>query len=369
MTRKGKANVRNKTDARLTPYDVKVIGTLAERPRLEVSEPRPLTPEEVHANNVSMCEFGKAILDMHRWIPIFRDDLKCMNSNKVGRPYDFSDSLIFWILSFMAVTDSTFRLVSGMASAIMGLFGMASPSYSRLCERSIQVADRLFGYDSDDGSGILTMVVCDNVSDRVRRVGIDSSGMNMSDTTLWKAKKWKAAPKNRGWLKLHALSDVDSGEIIAYIISNEKVGDCPLLKVLVSAAMDRGHRFECVYADGAYASDDNWKFLCQENSFGFVTSFKCNTKPTNNGCLARGEAARLWCSMSYPDWVKVSGYGTRWKCEVVFSDLKRIFRETVKARTLAGAVREVCMKIREFNDYKEIRANIMGISGNGIPLA
>ncbi len=146
------------------------------------------------------------------------------------------------------------------------------------------------------------------------------------------------------------------------------VGDAPLLRTLVSTAAEKGHMFDTVYADGAYASDDNWIFLCRENRYGFITSFKVNTAPTINNCFARGKVARLWCSLPYDEWVKISGYGTRWKCECVFSDFKRIFPETVTARTIKGIVLQVTSRVNLFNEYKELRANITGITGNGVVL-
>lgn len=181
--------------------------------------------------------------------------------------------------------------------------------------------------------------------------------------------KWQTSPKNRGWLVLHALCDVDTGEILAYAITDETVGDAPMLRVLVEAATEKGHVFDKLYADGAYSSDENWILLCRERKIGFVTSFKSNTRPTNNGSVARGEAARLWCSLTYDEWVKASGYGVRWKCECVFSDLKRLFPETITAMSNNGILRQLCSRIEVFNRYKITRAGIMGVTGNGVTVA
>ena len=51
------------------------------------------------------------------------------------------------------------------------------------------------------------------------------------------------------------------------------MGDAPLLRLLVSVATDGGHRFERVYADGAYCFNENWIYLCRDNGYDFVTSF------------------------------------------------------------------------------------------------
>ncbi len=370
MTTKGKRSKlkNNGKGKRKTPRDLEVEGTFAQRPPAPPEPPRDPTPAEVRADNVSATEYGMMVFAMRNWVPIFKDELAAMNRGKVGRPYDFSDSLVVWIGRVMAMTGMTFRAAAGLAKSIMSIFGMASPSPSRLQERASAIAERFLAADAEQDRGVFATVVCGNVSSRTRRVGIDSTGINLSDTSLWRMRKWKTGPKDKGWLKLHALADVDSGEIIAYAVTSERVGDSPMLRTLVDAAVARGHRFGTVYADGAYASNDNWIFLCRENRYRFVTSFTTATAPTKNGCEARGEAARLWCSLPYDEWKRVSGYGTRWKLECVFSDLKRIFGETVDARTVRGIVREMVSRIDAFNDYKGLRAGIMKVTGNGVAL-
>ena len=117
-----------------------------------------------------------------------------------------------------------------MCKGLLPLLGVAAPSPSRLQERGTKITDRLEGLMSGRkvsgyGKGILSAVVCPNQGGRVRRVGIDSSGLNLSATSLWRKKKWETGPKNRGWLKIHALCDVDTGEVIAYALTDDTVGD------------------------------------------------------------------------------------------------------------------------------------------------
>ena len=169
-------------------------------------------------------------------------------------------------------------------------------------------------------------------------------------------------------MKIHVLCDIDSGEILAYAITDDSVGDGPMMKMLVNAAIKKGHRFDVIYADNGYCSNENWTFV---HGLGkrFITSFKCNTKARSNGCLARGRAARLWCNLQYDEWVKATGYGMRWKVECVFSDLKRIFPENVTATSDAGILRQVISRVEIFNQYKAIRANKVGTTGNGIKIS
>lgn len=361
-----------KESGRKTPYDVRTEGTFAEKKVEKRGTPRALTPSEVHANNHAKKDLGNLLGLVIMYIPLFRADLRRMNEGKRGRPYEYSDVQILWMLAVLTAFEGDFRLISGFVEPILSAFGIGTPSPSRLCERGQELAAIYAlggGYVGKNDDGVLVVMGNDNVTDRVRRVGIDSTGISLSCPNAWRKKVWGTQPKDRGWLKLHALFDVDSGEMIAYAITRDNVGDSPMLKRLIEAAEEKGHIIGDVYADGAYSSNENWRFISQVKGRRFVTSFKSNTVPKSNGCAARGEAARLWCSLPYAEWVKVSGYGTRWKCECGFSDLKRLFFETLTARTELGMVRQLICRADLYNIFKKKRAERMVVTGNGVCIA
>ncbi len=373
MTKRSNGYNNKNSSKRQTPKDVKVAGTFAEK-TIEKAPPRPVTGPEQFANNISMVHFGNLIGDLLNWGELYRSELKEINANKVGRPYEFSDSMIAIILIMMVSFNSTFRMIAGVAKGLFATIGIASPSPSRLLERADQLIEG-GGIRIDDelreryGGHILAICVNDNITTRVRRVGIDASGISMSSINTWRKKKWDTGPKDRGWLKIHALCDVDSGEVLAYAITDNEVGDGPMLKVLVKAAMEKGHDFGELYADNAYCTNENWIFLCREMRKRFITSFRSNTNPTSNGCFDRGQAAKLWNSLQYDEWVQVSGYGTRWKCECVFSDLKRIFPENIRVMGEKGIKRILITRMDIFNMYKAIRAENIGTTGNGVTIS
>lgn len=361
-----------KPKKRQTPFDVKVAGTFAQPPPVEKGPSRPLTYNEVHANNCSKFELMEFIGWIWRWKPMFDADLADMNRNKGrGRRFEFSDALVVWESSILTQASNDFRAAAGLLKGMLGSVGIPAPSYSRLNERMNALAEKYILEPDEEtksryGEHIFVIGVSENVVERVRRCGIDASGLALSSSNRWRERKWGTGPKDKGWLQIHALCDVDSGEFIAYAITDESVGDAPLLKVLVEKALEKGHRIETVYADNAYCSDENWAYLCNEKKIKFVTSFRSNTVPHSNGCFARGEAAKLWCSLPYDEWVRQSGYGTRWKCECGFSDFKRLFPETITAHTLRGIIRQLMCRVDFYNLYKEFRAGVMGTTGNGI---
>ena len=108
----------------------------------------------------------------------------------------------------------------------------------------------------------------------------------------------------------------------------------PLLKLLVDMTASGGHRFNRVYADGTCSSNGNWMYLTRENRYEFVISFRVDTRPANNGCLARGRAAEFWYSTLYREWTEAIRYHFRWKSKTGICDFKEIFPEAVTATSV-----------------------------------
>ncbi len=94
------------------------------------------------------------------------------------------------------------------------------------------------------------------------------------------------------WLKPHALVDIDTCKVLAYVLTYSDVGDPRMLPPLMESAARGGHKIGILYDDGSYWSDDNWKIVSHEYCCRLVTSFKVTSSLTNNSCLSRGEAVR-----------------------------------------------------------------------------
>lgn len=120
----------------MTPHDVKVAGTFAQKPAIAKAEPRKPTQEEMKANNNAMLELTRNIGDLTIWKPIFEEDLKRMNEGKVGRPFLYSDALIIWMMTILTAVDGKFDTVAGLFQGILRFAGIATPSPTRLLERA-----------------------------------------------------------------------------------------------------------------------------------------------------------------------------------------------------------------------------------------
>lgn len=130
MTKKNSRKSDLKESMRQTPYDVRVEGTLASAKTPKVKTVRKATSAETKANNEAPVRFAKAAAELRHLLPLFDAELEEMNRGKRGRPFEFCDSMIFWILTLMTLNGSTFREAAGYAEGRFAEHSRASPSYS-----------------------------------------------------------------------------------------------------------------------------------------------------------------------------------------------------------------------------------------------
>jgi len=73
--------------------------------------------------------------------------------------------------------------------------------------------------------------------------------------------------------------------------------------------------------------------------------------PLNTAMLSRVETNQILGG--YRLWAEKANYGMRWEVEGLFSSVKRIFGESVRASSIEGMFREAQMKIRDISLYNQ----------------
>jgi len=90
---------------------------------------------------------------------------------------------------------------------------------------------------------------------------LDSTGIKVTNRGEWLPHKWNV---RKGYLKIHVAVDIKKKRIVSLEVSSEEVHDGSKLKVLVDRAMENNN-VKRIIADGAYDSNENFRFLCQNN--------------------------------------------------------------------------------------------------------
>jgi len=148
--------------------------------------------------------------------------------------------------------------------------------------------------------------------------------------------KWKVY---RGWIKIHV--DVNTKEIIALEVTDERIGDGKMLKALIEKAEKNiGRKIKRVTADGAYDSKENFEYL---NNKGIESAIKVrkNASTRARGSPLRAKHVREMKELGYEGWRDKYRYGQRWMAETTFSGGKREYGEYVSSRNWENMVKEV----------------------------
>jgi len=90
-------------------------------------------------------------------------------------------------------------------------------------------------------------------------IALDSTGIKVGERGEWVRELYGKKGK-LGYLKIHVAVDVETKQILAIEVTDEKVADCEKLKELVQSA-EMYAKVVRVLADGAYDSKENFDFL------------------------------------------------------------------------------------------------------------
>lgn len=170
--------------------------------------------------------------------------------------------------------------------------------------------------------------------------------------------KWNHG-KVRGWYKLHAAVDVETGVILSYVVTEPYYNDSLAFDRLVGIVLDAGHVVACILADAAYDKKDNWRRM-QERGIEFIANINGVFDPGKRsyGCgRFRGYAVRAKhvlriLEVGRERWKEEVGYSRRWRVEGTFSDLKRMFGDTLRARARERVAGLIGWIVRCHNRFK-----------------
>ena len=281
---------------------------------------------------VKRGEFYLSLDFIDRW----DEHLSQMNAGKRGRPFQYPESFIAWMAGIHTFLQMPYRQMEGFVRRLAAFIpGLKAADYTTLFRRiqrldlSLPVVPELLGEDSI--------------------VAADSTGIKVTNRGEWMREKWRVS---RGWIKLHAMIDVETNQALGLEITDESVQDDQMFIPLLDQTQQHGSEEHPVYrvlADGAYDRNELFNTLEQRRiASGIKTRVDAATHST--GSPYRAECVRdrnRWGG--YPRWSRVVTYGMRWKVEGFFSGFKRIFGEGVQATSQEGMFREIRMKVNCYN--------------------
>lgn len=139
---------------------------------------------------------------------------------------------------------------------------------------------------------------------------------------------------------MHVAVDVESCELLCSEVTDETVHDIEVLEDLI-----QGINLENCVGDAAYPLTHQLP-TGEETDEGSRTSGNKDQKSSVvRGNTARDRAVKEQQELGYEKWKEQQNYGKRWMVETFFSNVKRCFGETVRAKTPETSRKEVERKL------------------------
>ena len=297
--------------------------------------------------NRSLVRRGE-ILFSYDFLDTWDSEIARMNENKEGKPFTFPDSFILVIGYLRTYLHLPYRQTEGVIKAT-GRSLPCHPSYGHICKRINRLNIDIKKEDSiDDDEPII--------------IAVDSTGIKVTNRGQWMTEKWDMKNNNnnnnkKGYLKIHVAVNIETKEILALEVTNEKIHDGKMMRKLIGDVMNTtthtaNNKIESVLADGSYDTNKNFKHL-QEHRIIPGIKVRSNSIISFRNNKLRNKEVRLQ-TKDYLKWKKKRKYGHRWIAETVFSSIKRTFGEYVSSIKFQNMIKEMMIKVSLYNLFRRM---------------
>ena len=260
-------------------------------------------------------------------------------SGKRGRQRTFSDAAIQFCLSIKCLFGLALRQSLGLVESLLRLAGLdwPVPNFSTVSRRQQDLKVQLPYRPSQTALDLL----------------VDSTGIQFLGEGEWKRKK-HGPEYRRQWRKVHLAIDAHSLEVRAIEVTDNSVGDAPMLPELLSQ-IPAEEAISSVGGDGAYDTKACHGAIAQRQAHAVIPPRRNAKlwKVKHAGDLARNEAVRACQRLGRRLWKKWSGYHRRSLVETKMHCFKRL-GQRVMARTFERQVTELHIRVALLNRFTQL---------------
>jgi hypothetical protein len=255
-------------------------------------------------------------------------ELAQMNYRKVGKPYEYPDSLFKWISPISTFLDS--RKVEGFLRKLSSYIPRL-----KACDHST-VVERLNKLE----------LVPEIDKTKTYRVAVDATGNKFSNRGEYIRHKWKV---KRGWIKVSIVIDRFTKELLDIELALENCADYELAKKHLANLRDV--KIEDFAGDGAYYRNELYTLLAAQK---IASVIKMPKNASGNGLDPMHTAVRKMEKLGgYRPWRDKHKYGHRWNIEGYFSATKRLFGECVRSHKKEQCFKEAKRKLIDYERMKK----------------
>ena len=313
--------------------------------------------------NDGLVKRGELLFDM-KIFKNWNNELLAMNEGKVGAPYRYPDSFIYFLIRLKSIFQMDYRSMQGIGNKLIIMIPQAKKmaDYTTLQYRC-KKANWILKVDQKKGKQVIAG---------------DCTGLTTSNRGEYRMNKYKDGTRKR-YVKLHIAVNIKSRQITSEVITDDTVYDGKKMKDLIKGSEKYGPIEKALF-DKGYDSAENFWFLDQKAieagikpretlklsqvkkeiklTEKILEQSKRSTKVFQD---ARKRILRLKELNFYlkdkKKWKKKYQYGFRWRSEGRYSVFKRLFGESVFSKKMNSIRNEVIVKLNMMNEFAPIYVN------------
>ena len=287
-----------------------------------------------HDYNESLIERGRVLIDVS-FIKSSNKEIKKMNIDKVGAPFQYSDSYVQFLAFLKIGFKIPYRMVQGIVRGLSDYVRIEEIHFTHIRRRMIMLKPSILEMDFGDGKEEpITLIV-------------DASGLTVSRKGHYIEQKW--IRKKKEFVKLHIAVDAKSKKVVSFRITKGTVHDAKKFCPLVREAAKK-YDIEKLHADKAHDNRRNFNLL-DELDVEPAIEIRNNASTRSGGCQLRREEVLLIKKLGYEGWKRIKDVGRRWIAEIVFSSIKRVLGEDLLSRKFSTQKVEAGLKVMLYNKF------------------
>lgn len=283
------------------------------------------------AYSEQLVKRGEYLLDTD-FVSSWEKELCKMNLGKRGAPYIFPNSLIE-LQAVWHAKKIPFRMVEGITRKLAAIGKVPDYNdYSTANRRINQLDCRLVL----PASNSLTLFS-------------DGTGLQVVDSGEYLREKY--GKKNRRWVQVIILGDPKTKEPVSFEVNLIQDSELASAKKQLAELLNENTKIDGFGGDGSYDEIALWNWLTYNRIEPIIKPDKNAIVPS--GSRERDKNVKERNQLGYDIWSREHGYGYRWTAtEGIFSAVKRMFGETIHAKTDLGMIQEAKIKFWAYQKIK-----------------
>lgn len=293
---------------------------------------RPPDNRSWPAYNEQLVRRGEFLLDLD-WVCGWSDELKKMNEDKIGHPFEYPDSLIR-LQGIWHAMNISYRMIEGITRRLYLIAQL--PAYNDYTTTSRRINKLDVQLEIPAGKKLMLFA--------------DGTGFQAIEGGEYLRSKY--GKKNRRWIQVIILADPETKEPVSFEVHAIPVSEADSAERQMSALIERDVDIAAFGGDGGFDKIKLWNYLEKRRIRPII-------KPDKN---ARDDTESTWRNLNvkfqnefgYHLWSSKLKYGRRWPAtEGIFSAVKRMFGEQLAGKSVIGMVQEVKMKFVAYQTMKK----------------